>query len=238
MIGRILGRYQGNLHTFLYLIITAITLAWLTELSLVELSVWFFFVNLLVGYLVSGYLHRYCSHKSWNPSRVVELISLTLTTAFILTPPMAWASVHRQHHRYTDTPNDPHGNAHSVLDNFMVFNKIPPVRMIPKWMIRDSSYMFQARWYWEIGMMVGLLAYITGIFNIWMSVIAVAYVFQVTLNLLGHPSLKPTNNPILSILYSGELYHKYHHENPNDPKFGLIDAPYHFFIRFLNVRKD
>ena len=238
MIGKILGRYQGYLHTSFYLFATVVTLLWLTSLSAAQIILWALFSNLLVGYLVSGYLHRYCSHKSWQPSRLVELVSLGLTSVFVLTPPLAWASIHRQHHRYTDTDNDPHGNAHSITDNFMVFNKMPPVRMIPKWMIRDDAYMLCARWYWEIGIATGLIFYFLGMINIWLSIIAVAYVFQVTLNLFGHPSLKPTNNPLLSVLYSGELYHKYHHENPNNPRFGLIDAPYHFFIRFLNVRKD
>ena len=80
--------------------------------------------------------------------------------------------------------------------------------------------------------------FLLGYGMLWASVIAVAYVFQVTLNIVGHPDRSPVNNALLSVLYSGELYHKNHHQKPSNPKFGLIDAPYHFFIRFLNVRKD
>tara|TARA_B100001287_G_C22682802_1_gene531446 strand:+ start:3078 stop:3536 length:459 start_codon:yes stop_codon:yes gene_type:complete len=151
---------------------------------------------------------------------------------------MGWASVHRLHHRYTDTEKDPHGNVHSIFDNFMVFNINPPVTSIPRWMIRDRLYGFQARYYWEIGLLSGALMFLLGYGMLWASVIAVAYIFQVTLNILGHPERSPVNNALLSVLYSGELYHKNHHQKPARPQFGLIDAPYQFFIRFLDVRKD
>ena len=238
MITEYIGKNTGYLHTVVYIACTLLTLVYLPTLSLVEFLLWLVGTNLLVGYLISGFQHRYCSHKSWQPNRFVEAFSVFLTTFFLLTPCMGWASVHRLHHRYTDTEKDPHGNVHSIFDNFMVFNISPPVTSIPRWMIRDRLYGFQARWYWEIGLLSGALMFLFGYGMLWASVIAVAYVFQVTLNIVGHPERSPVNNALLSVLYSGELYHKNHHQKPSNPKFGLIDAPYQFFIRFLNVRKD
>jgi fatty-acid desaturase len=238
MITGLIGKYTGYAHTVVYIACTVVALFWIPTLSITEFLLWLAGSNLLIGYLISGFQHRYCSHKSWQPSRFVESLSLLLTTMFLLTPSMGWASTHRNHHRYTDTEKDPHGNMHSVFHNFMVFNGIPSVLSIPRWMIRDKLFVAQAKYYWEVGLLTGALAFTFGLGGLWASTIAVAYIFQVTLNLFGHPNKAPTNNPWLSLIYSGELYHKFHHENPGNPRFGLIDAPYQFFIRFLNVHKD
>jgi len=238
MLTTLIGNKTGYIHTAFYVMCTLYAVFWIPTLPIFEVLVWLVASNLLVGYLISGFQHRYCSHKSWQPSRFVEILSLFLCNAFVLTPSMGWASVHRNHHRYTDTERDPHGNVHSVFDNFMVFNGVPSVTSIPRWMIRDRLYGLQARWYWEIAILSGGLMIASGLGGFWAATIGVAYIFQVTLNLVGHPNKTPVNNALLSIIYSGELYHQFHHKNPGIPRFGLIDAPYHFFIRFLNVRED
>ena len=238
MITGLIGKYTGYMHTAFYVMCTLYTIFWIPTVPLAELLIWLVGSNLLIGYLISGFQHRYCSHKSWQPNRFVEAVSAFLCSAFVLTPSMGWASTHRSHHRFTDTERDPHGNVHSVFHNFMVFNGIPSITSIPRWMIRDKLYVMQAKYYWEVAILFGLLMFAIGLGGFWVATISVAYVFQVTLNLLGHPNKSPTNNPLLALIYSGELYHKFHHENPGVPRFGLFDAPYQFFIRFLDVRKN
>ena len=238
MITGLIGKYTGYMHTAFYVMCTLYTIFWIPTVPLAELLIWLVGSNLLIGYMISGFQHRYCSHKSWQPNRFVEAVSAFLCSAFVLTPSMGWASIHRSHHRFTDTERDPHGNVHSVFHNFMVFNGIPSITSIPRWMIRDKLYVMQAKYYWEVAILFGLLMFAIGLGGFWVATISVAYVFQVTLNLFGHPNKSPTNNPLLAVIYSGELYHKFHHENPGVPRFGLFDATYQFFIRFLDVRKN
>lgn len=235
---KFIGNKTGYVHTAVYIACLVASVFWITKLSLLEVFVWAVLSNLLVGYFVSGFQHRYCSHKSWQPNRFVEVLTVVLITFFLLTPCMGWAGIHRQHHKHTDTEKDPHGNVHSIFDNFMVFNNVPPVNMVPRWMIRDKLYLLQARWYWEFGILSAAFMFAVGLGGFWASFIAVAYIFQVTLNIFGHLKKEPINVPWLSIFYVGELYHKNHHDNPGKAQFGFFDSPYQFFIRFLDVRKN
>lgn len=235
MLSSILGKNAGWLHTGLFAVFTVVNVYFLFTLDITTLILWLTLSNPIIGFLISGYQHRYCSHRSWQPPRWLEVICAYSSAALLMTPSMAWAATHREHHRYTDKEGDPHGHVHSVLDNFLVFNRMPSIRMVPKWMIRDKLYVTQARWYWEIFIITMIIAYALNLHMFLISAIAMSYFFQVTLNLLGHTrNFKLVNSHVLSVLYSGELYHKYHHEKPMDPRFGVIDAPYYLFIKWFN----
>lgn len=119
----------------------------------------------------------------------------------------------------------------------MAFNIAPSKHGWPRWMFRDLLYLYQLKYYWEIAILFGALMFVIGIGELWLSTIAVAYIFQVTLNIVGHPNRSPANRPWLGLLYSGELYHKNHHDNPSLSRFGLIDVPYLLFIKFLDTKK-
>ena len=239
MITEYLGKNSGYVHTIFYITCVLFTVLWVPTLSVVEFLAWFVGTHILVGYLISAFQHRYCSHRSWEPSRFVEVLSVFLCAAFVLIPSMGWVSVHKNHHRYTDTKKDPHGNAHSVWDNFMAFNVAPNKHGWPRWMFRDLLYLYQLKYYWEIAILFGALMFVIGLGGFWVGSIAAAYIFQVTLNIIGHPNRSPANRPWLALLllYCGELYHKNHHDKPSLPRFGLIDTPYLLFIKFLDTKK-
>jgi stearoyl-CoA desaturase (delta-9 desaturase) len=67
----------------------------------------------LVGYLVrmwaitAGY-HRYFAHRSYRTSRAFQFVLAVLGATAMQNGPIWWASVHRRHHKYSDTPADPH----------------------------------------------------------------------------------------------------------------------------------
>ena len=57
--------------------------------------------------ITAGY-HRLFSHKSYKTSRAFQLLLAVLGTASMQNGPIWWASVHRRHHKHSDTPEDPH----------------------------------------------------------------------------------------------------------------------------------
>jgi stearoyl-CoA desaturase (Delta-9 desaturase) len=67
----------------------------------------------LASYLVrmfaitAGY-HRYFSHRSFKTSRVFQFLLALLGTSATQKGPLWWASAHRRHHKYSDTPEDMH----------------------------------------------------------------------------------------------------------------------------------
>ncbi len=57
---------------------------------------------------ITGFYHRYFSHRAFNVTRPVQLAGAVLGAAAAQRGPLWWAAHHRRHHRYTDRTGDPH----------------------------------------------------------------------------------------------------------------------------------
>lgn len=76
---------------------------WLLPLSLFALLL----INKVGGEIG---LHRYFCHRSFKTTKPKHYMMLVLASLNCFGPPMAWVGVHRKHHEFADTDNDPHGN--------------------------------------------------------------------------------------------------------------------------------
>lgn len=59
-------------------------------------------------FFVTGFYHRYFSHKTFKTSRVFQFIMAFLAETSLQKGILWWAAHHRVHHRTSDTPQDPH----------------------------------------------------------------------------------------------------------------------------------
>ena len=59
-------------------------------------------------FFVTGFYHRYFSHKTFKTSRVFQFIMAFLAETSLQKGILWWAAHHRVHHRTSDTPGDPH----------------------------------------------------------------------------------------------------------------------------------
>jgi stearoyl-CoA desaturase (delta-9 desaturase) len=57
--------------------------------------------------VTAGY-HRYFAHRAYRTSRTFQLVLAVLAGTAMQQGPLWWASWHRQHHKHTDAPGDPH----------------------------------------------------------------------------------------------------------------------------------
>ena len=62
--------------------------------------------------ITAGY-HRYFSHRSYRTSRAFQLALAVLGTTATQKGPLWWAAHHRDHHRYSDGPQDIHSPVRS-----------------------------------------------------------------------------------------------------------------------------
>lgn len=67
---------------------------------------------LLRMFAITGIYHRYFSHRTFKTSRAAQFIFATIGAASAQRGPLWWAANHRQHHRESDTPADPHSPVH------------------------------------------------------------------------------------------------------------------------------
>ncbi|MFT6733741.1 MAG: stearoyl-CoA desaturase (delta-9 desaturase) [Polaribacter sp.] len=66
------------------------------------------FLYLLRMFAITGFYHRYFSHKNFKTGRIMQFIFAVIGASSAQRGPLWWASHHRQHHSHTDQTNDPH----------------------------------------------------------------------------------------------------------------------------------
>src|ERR1700733_13177657 len=57
---------------------------------------------------ITGCYHRYFAHRSYKTSRFMQFWLAWLGCSALQKGPLWWAAHHREHHRHSDTPSDPH----------------------------------------------------------------------------------------------------------------------------------
>ncbi len=59
-------------------------------------------------FAITGFYHRYFSHKAFRTSRATQFAFALLGAASVQRGPLWWAAHHRNHHRHSDTASDIH----------------------------------------------------------------------------------------------------------------------------------
>ena len=62
-------------------------------------------------FAVTGFYHRYLSHRSYKTSRWFQFLFALVGNASVQKGPLWWAAHHRHHHQYSDAPEDVHSPA-------------------------------------------------------------------------------------------------------------------------------
>ena len=215
------------------------------------------------------FLHRYASHKMFTMHPVVERIFFLLTflvqgSSFL--QPAAYALMHRKHHTYSDTEQDPHSPNHSR--NFISFMyKTYKEYRFYSIDILNGKYQELDFPRWEFIERIGdyyLTRFIFVIFYIWVYVafspslwfllliplhIMMGPIHGFIVNWFGHKSGyrnfdeirdNSTNTLFLDVLMMGELYQNNHHKFPNNSNFAYrwFEFDFGYFITkiLLNLR--
>lgn len=63
-------------------------------------------------FFITGFYHRYFSHRSFRAGRWMTWTMAALGCTAGQRGPLWWAGHHRIHHRFSDTPDDPHSPRH------------------------------------------------------------------------------------------------------------------------------
>ncbi len=98
-------------------LLAAVALLWGHGFRWVELGL-LLGMYLLTALGITVGFHRLFTHRSFEASRMVQLILAALGSMAVEAPLLKWVAVHRRHHQHSDQPGDPHsphGHGKGVL---------------------------------------------------------------------------------------------------------------------------
>jgi stearoyl-CoA desaturase (delta-9 desaturase) len=195
-----------------------------------------------------GY-HRLLSHRSFACPKIVEYFWVLAGYLAFEGSPIWWATIHRAHHRYVDTPLDPHApkygmhNAHFgwLMKNGYASHVDPHAHS--KDLLKDPLYLFleqNGNWQrahalaFSIGLMFRVLILLVfGWVPALASLLAGFAVLQIPLMLnvichlprLGYKNFATADDSVnvwwVGILAMGEGWHNNHHHRPGSARSGL-----------------
>jgi stearoyl-CoA desaturase (delta-9 desaturase) len=195
-----------------------------------------------------GY-HRLLSHRAMSCPKIVEHFWVLAGYLAFEGSPIWWATIHRAHHRYVDTPLDPHSpkygisNAHSGWIKLGDYASHANPKVLSKDLLKDRLYLFleqdgdwrKAHWVaFVIGM--GFRVLILLAFG-WIPAIAslaagftalqVPLILNVICHIpqLGYKSFPTKDDSVnvwwLGVLAMGEGWHNNHHAYPGSARSGI-----------------
>ena len=215
-------------------------------------------------FAITGFYHRYFSHRAFKTSRVGQFVFGLLGVSAIQHGPIWWAAHHRHHHAHSDKDADlhspiRHGFARSHVIWFLTHRGIAPDLN----RVRDLTEYPELRWLdrfdYLIAIALGaamfalglLLQYVapqlgtTGwqmlIWGFFISTV-LCYHGTYTINSLSHifgsqrykTGDSSRNNWLLSIITLGEGWHNNHHHYPSSVRQGFYW--YEFDITFYMLK--
>jgi stearoyl-CoA desaturase (delta-9 desaturase) len=200
---------------------------------------------------ITGFYHRYFSHKAFKAGRGVQLAGAVLGCASAQRGPLWWASHHRYHHQHADTPDDAHSPVvHGFLWSHLLWFLSPRYLATLDSRIKDFAkypeLRFLDRYHVIVPVVLGVGLYLLGdvlarvapglgtngwqmfIWGFSISTVAV-YHATYTINSLSHLFGRRTydtndhsrNNWLLAILTLGEGWHNNHHHYPVSARQGF-----------------
>lgn len=207
--------------------------------------------------------HRYASHGAFQMNKFWErvfYIFAYITQGSSYMSPRAYAIMHRMHHAYTDTEQDPHSPSYSKNVFSMMWRTSRIYRQIfhgkmkveerftknlPDWRKFDkfaSSGWSRLLWVAAYVLLFVFFASSPWLFLLLPVIIAMGAVHGAIINWFAHKfgyrnyTLKNTSSNLLrmDVLMLGESYHNNHHKHPSSVNFGIrkyeLDPVYYIIL--------
>ncbi|MDZ4672840.1 MAG: fatty acid desaturase [Gemmatimonadota bacterium] len=212
-------------------------------------------------FAITGFYHRYFSHRSYRASRPVQFLMALVGASATQRGPLWWAAHHRKHHRHSDTELDVHSpRQHGFWWSHMGW--ITSAENFPTDMkeVRDFARYPELRWLDRFDILVPValavaLFALGGLpYLIWGYFVSTVVLFHGTclINSLAHQMGSrryatdddSRNSLALALVTLGEGWHNNHHRYPGAARQGFfwweVDLTYYGLVvlSWLGVIRD
>ena len=174
----------------------------------------FYLIIVSIG-ITFGY-HRYFCHRNFKVLKTVEIVMLYCGLLCGGQSPLSWCGVHRMHHAYADTSNDPHSPLHKNW--WQILFSTWRVKNIPRKFIKDLYTNPRVMFFHNYRYVILTFTYVITItinlkiFFCLLTTFILSYIFYGMLNLFGHGINGPVNNWTINLFAPFEGKHYDHHK--------------------------
>lgn len=215
------------------IIFTLQIIAYLSIIPMILYATWWQWLIALFMYFVLNGLgmimtyHRLLTHRSYTCPKWWEYFMSFMTTFSLTGSAITWVAIHRKHHKYADTENDPHSPDHLGFLKVQFFTAFAPVEgRYAVDLMRDNFYKWQHQHYLKI-----ILITIAALLLIDPMLTVYILLFPAGLTLLfgtlvlswAHQDYKARTVYWLAFLTFGDGFHDIHHEYPNNYRLHKYD---------------
>jgi stearoyl-CoA desaturase (delta-9 desaturase) len=197
--------------------------------------------------ITAGY-HRYFSHRSYKTSRPFQFFLACLGCSALQKGPLWWSAHHRQHHRFSDTEDDPHSPIiRSIWWSHVGWIMARDHDETDTKVVRDWLRFPELRWlnvfHWIPGIVLGFLCWWIGGWSglLWGFFVSTVLLYHgvFTVNSLCHlfgrrrfaTKDQSRNNWFVALITLGEGWHNNHHHYQSSANQGFywweIDVSYY-----------
>lgn len=176
-----------------------------------------------------GY-HRLLTHKSFKTSKFWERFCTLAGMLAFTGSSIGWVGMHRQHHRYSDKPGDPHSPLVHGTKMLLASYDFDSNKWAVRYLITDKFHLFVHKYYFlilaawaAVWALLGLhflmfIVVIPAVISIWVSTIS-----NYMNHKWGYTNYVTTDNSknlwINAIFTFGEGWHNNHHARPGNYDF-------------------
>ena len=198
-------------------------------------------------FAITGFYHRYFSHRAFRTSRALQFGFALLGAASVQRGPLWWAAHHRHHHRHADTERDAHAPRHGFWRSHVGWFLTARNFATDHQAVKDLGRFPELRWLdrYDIAVPVALAAALAALgawlgpayhtsgaqMLVWGFFVSTIVLFHVTvtINSLAHrfgrrryaTNDDSRNNWLLALLTFGEGWHNNHHHFPGAVRQGV-----------------
>lgn len=200
-------------------------LAYMSIIPMILYATWWqWLIALFVYFVLNGLgmimtYHRLLTHRTFECPKWLEYTLTFLTTYSLTGSAITWIAIHRKHHKYADTENDPHSPDHLGFFRVQFFTAFAPVEgRYAVDLMRDKFYIWQHKYYLLIVLItltiLALVDFMLAVY-IFLFPAALTLFFGTLILSYAHKDYQARSVPWLALITFGDAFHDAHHENPN-----------------------
>lgn len=228
----------------------------LTHASLIPMFMYASWYQWVIAFLIyavfwivgMGAWHRLFTHKSFVAPTWFENLGLVVGTLSGIGSSIQWVAVHRKHHRFSDTDEDPHNPKGRFLTiQFLVMLVQSSARYIPD-LLRSKKHLWFHHHYWKVHAAYALLlllispfalvyAYLIPALFQWHAMASLATFSHMDgMGTQNYPNAdKSQNLRWANWLLFGDGYHNNHHGEASNYRFNRKPGEWDLVADFIDL---